>query len=98
MRLLPKRDDDCGGAIAREEPKSERSRDQGCVHQHAAFGSPLPLRHVRRNHRRGAARGQGNGCLKGTMLSKPEPLIPALTRRSFVKAGGALLVSFSLPW
>jgi nicotinate dehydrogenase subunit B len=31
------------------------------------------------------------------MPPKPEMFTPALTRRSFVKAGGALLVSFGLP-
>ena len=31
------------------------------------------------------------------MLPKPEPFTPVLTRRSFVKAGGALFVSLGLP-
>ncbi len=70
VRLLPKRDDDCGSAIVSQEPTSYRGRNKGCVHQHTAISPPLPLRDLHRNHCRRPTRCQGDGCLRGIYASK----------------------------
>src|SRR6266700_748507 len=64
----------------------------------------MPLRYLRCHHRCGAACGQGHEGLRGVsaMTVKAEtsrefPITMTLTRRGFVKIGGALFVSLYLP-
>src|SRR5260221_4956171 len=104
MRILPERNDDCRGAIAGKKSESNCGANQRCIHEHAAIATPVPLRNLRRNHRCGAARCQGHENVKGrnamnveTETSVDFPLTTAITRRGFVKMGGALFVSFAVP-
>ena len=80
-----------------KNPNPTVAEIKDCFHQHAALAASLPLRHLRRDHRRGAARRQGHGRLKGTCFRNLRPSHLTLTRRSFVQAGGALFVSLALP-
>src|SRR6267378_4535550 len=111
MRLLPKRYDDRRGAVARQEPESNGGSNQGCFHQHPAVTPPVPLRHLLRHHRcretrrhRDARGKAGASMTPGIEASSELPvasvtiLTPApITRRGFVKMGGALFVSLSIP-
>src|ERR1700738_1364739 len=100
VRLLPERDDDCRRGIARQEPQSVRCTNQGRFHEQATVAASLPLRHLLRHHRSRTARCQGHEGLRGgiamtvkTESSNDSPIIMTLTRRGFVKMGGALFVS-----
>src|ERR1700704_345837 len=111
MRLLPKRHDDRRGAAARQEPESHGGSNQGRFYEHAAFTASLPLRHLYSHHRRRAARrhSHARGKAGASMTPKAKasselpvtpitiltPLDSTITRRGFVKMGGALFVSLS---
>ncbi len=104
VRLLPERHDDCRRGIASQEPQSVRCTNQGRFHEQAAVASSVPLRHLLRHRRRRTARCQGHEGLSGviTMTVKTEnssdsPITMTLTRRGFVKMGGALFVSIYIP-
>src|SRR5882724_8801798 len=111
MRILPERNDDHGGTAALEEPESLCGPNQGCVYQYAALTASMPLRNLCRDYRCGAARRAGNerrsamihkaSIGKATIGKTDEPEAPELggtiSRRGFVKTGGALFVSLALP-
>src|ERR1700731_3070028 len=113
VRLLPERDDDCRRGIARQEPQSVRCTNQGRFHEQAAVAASLPLRHLHRYHRCRAtrrhrdARGKAGASMTPKIKASSElpvasvtiltPLTAPITRRGFVKMGGALFVSLSIP-
>src|SRR5438105_6689233 len=100
MRLLHRRDDHAGAGAAREEPNALGGRDP-----EAHGAEPLSLRHAYADPARGAARRRrdariivdheaGRLVISGAgfeqLMSSP------VSRRGFLTAGGALVVSFSL--
>src|SRR5206468_10693479 len=89
------RDDDHGGRPAAPHARSDGGADQGRLHQHAAVAPPVPVRHVHEHHRRRPARREGDGLKERTTMSLIEH--DALSRRTFLKAGGALVVTAAVP-
>ena len=89
LRLLPERDDDPGRRPARDDEEPVRGPDP-----HGNERAPLPLRHVSENPDRdpeGRGRDGKGGCITMTGLMHEKEF----SRKSFVKAGGALVVGFS---
>src|SRR5712692_6421006 len=104
MRLLSELNDDCRGAIAGKKSESNCGANQRCIHEYTTIATFVQVRYLRRHHRCGAARCQGHESVKGvnamsvkTETSVDFPLTTAITRRGFVKMGGALFVSFAVP-
>src|SRR6266436_2813100 len=104
MRLLSERNDDCRGAIASKKSESNCGANQRCIHEYTTIATFVQVRYLRRHHRCGAARCQVHESVKGvnamsvkTETSVDFPLTTAITRRGFVKMGGALFVSFAVP-
>src|SRR5206468_6754964 len=85
MRLLHQRLGDDRGAAPARQPESERHG-----HPQGARGTQVPLRHAHEHPSRGEARaGAAPESIGGAMDTI------TVTRRDFLKAGGALVVSFS---
>src|SRR5579862_1751208 len=84
MRLLHQRHGDGREGAAGEDAAPHRGAGEGRARRHS-----LPLRHAHAHPARGSAREPG--VRTGAMTA-----IPALSRRDLLKAGGALVVSFSL--
>ena len=94
VRLLPERHDDQGDGTARGHARPDGRSDQERVHERAVAAS-LPLRHVLRDPRRRAARGHHHeGQVAMDIITNFHGA--TLSRRQFVKTGGALVVGFSL--
>ncbi len=79
---------------------AERRPDQGRVHERAVSAS-VPLRQLLRHPRRRAARGHRSWRKRGKPMATSTTTAinvhgATLTRRQFVKTGGALIVGFGL--
>src|SRR5215470_7581610 len=86
MRLLHQRNDHAGGRIPR--PEQEPDGRSGSA---SARAEPLQVRHPRPDPSRRHARCQANE------LKREPPMLDAqLSRRAFLKTGGALVVTFTL--
>src|SRR3954469_15076616 len=97
MRLLHQRHDHVGQGIARQETERHRGRSEG-----SAGRQSLPLRHPQPDRRRGAERRPRHGGRHGRparRLHGREDLTmnaPILSRRSFAKGMGGIVLAFSL--
>src|SRR5690349_19611706 len=99
VRVLPKRNDDQGDRVAGAGAEPDRGADQGGVYDLGSFGASLPVWKLHRNHRSSAARERGDGAREIVMSQKNTDrnvFGAALTRRGFVKTGGAMVVGFAL--
>src|SRR6266446_6845771 len=91
MRLLPERNDDGGGRVARGEASSERRGDRRRHHEY------LPLRHLPAHPRRDPRR-------RGPARERSETAVSRvrLDRRSFLASvaavGGSLVLGFDIPF
>ena len=85
MRLLHQWLDDDGGGAAQGQPASERCRDP-----RRPLRSQMPLRHPSGDPARRQARGAGELREASAMTQMP---ISTITRRSVLKAAGALMVT-----
>src|SRR5215471_7922480 len=86
MRLLHQRHDHAVGGVPRAKQKSD-----GGAGSPGPRGQPLQMRHARQDPARRHARRQANG------LKREWPMLDAqLSRRAFLKTGGALVVTFTL--
>src|SRR5687767_13144717 len=94
MRVLPERHDDRGCRPARADPGSDRRSDQGCDDQYAPVGAFVPLRHVPCHRRCRAAGGDADERLRSIAIMTNDF---TLSRRAFVKIGGALFVTIGVP-
>src|ERR1700721_1886957 len=104
MRLLPERHDHRCSGTAGQKPKSYPVANQRRLHEQAPVPASLPLRHLCGHHRCGAARCEKHERLKEVRALAGQPdhlrgssITPTLTRRGFVKLGGALMVFFQFP-
>src|ERR1700722_618408 len=105
MRLLPERHDHRCSGTAGQKPKSYPVANQRRLHEQAPVPASLPLRHLCGHHRCGAARCENHEWLTrevSALVVKMDQaggagIAPTLTRRGFVKLGGALMVSFQFP-
>src|SRR5512142_1594349 len=97
VRLLSKRHDDQGHRTVGARRFTHRFRDQSRIYDLGSFGASLPLRKLHRDYPGCAARRDGNG--RHAMNRKQSDVIvfgARLTRRGFVKTGGALFVGFGM--
>src|ERR1700746_1408034 len=96
MRLLPARNDDGRNRTAQKKPKSDRGTNQSCVHYRRPLASSLPLRQLHRHHRcrktGRVAHGEGEVDMPNTIEKSGNIFEATLSRRQFVKTGGALVV------
>src|SRR5262245_8250244 len=90
MRLLHQRVGHDGGGAARAEQEADRGRDQ-----ERAGGPQVPLRHPQEHHTGGQA-CRRDDRLREAVMTKMEKTT-AFSRRSVLKAGGALVVSIGAP-
>src|SRR5712691_2115678 len=90
MRLLHQRLDHDRGLAAQPQQEAERCRDQGRAHR-----PQVPLRHPYGHPARGQARIADDGLREATMTKMEKAT--HFSRRSMLKAGGALVVSVGMP-
>src|SRR5262249_13956888 len=90
MWLLHQRLDHDGRRIPGEQEEAERRRDQA-----GARRPQVPLRHAYGHPARGQARRHHDGLREAAMTKMENPA--AFSRRSVLKAGGALVVSVGVP-
>src|SRR5262249_46093393 len=88
--LLHQRHDHAGGRTLEDDTPTDRGADP-----HGACGESLPLRHPCPDPARGQTRGRGDDMKQPTMIrfSFEQPLIAS--RRSFLKTGGGVVVTFA---
>src|SRR5215470_14267844 len=91
MRLLHQRLDHDGGRVPQSDQEADRRADPGGAHR-----PQVPLRHSHGHPARGQARGGDDGLREATM-TKQENATHFVSRRSLLKAGGALVVSIGTP-
>src|SRR5581483_624566 len=89
LRLLPERDDDPGGGSPQHHEEPDRGPDP-----HGDERPPLPLRHLPADPDRDQAGrgrdGEGRQVMTGLLHERQ------LSRKTFLKGGGALIVGLSL--
>src|SRR5262249_11739836 len=91
MRLLHQRLDHDGGRVPQSDQEAERRADQGGAHR-----PQVPLRHPHGHPARGQARRRDDGLREATMTNM-DNATHFVSRRSLLKAGGALVVSIGTP-
>ncbi len=105
VRILPERHDDQSDRTAGASAVSHSGGDQGGIYNLGRFPASLPLWNLYRDHPGCATRCHANGEKEGrTMIanhqkwqgSKTDVFGATLSRRGFVKTGGALLAGFRL--
>src|SRR6266702_4720048 len=90
VRLLHQRLDHDGGVAAQSEKEADRRRDQG-----GAYRPQVPLRNAYGHPARGQARGRDDGLREAIMTRIDKA--STFSRRSVLKAGGAIVVSVGTP-
>src|SRR5262252_9049648 len=91
MRLLHQRLDHDRGRVPQSDQEADRRADQRGAHR-----PQVPLRHAYGHPARGQARGGDDGLREATM-TKMDNVTHFVSRRSLLKAGGALVVSIGTP-
>src|SRR5215831_14648113 len=91
MRLLHQRLDHDGGRIPQSDQEADRPPDPGGAHR-----PQVPLRYAYGHPARGQARRGDDGLREATM-TRQENATQFVSRRSLLKAGGALVVSIGTP-
>src|SRR6516225_1622928 len=91
MRLLHQRLDHDSGRIPQSDQEADRRADPGGAHR-----PQVPLRHAHGHPARGQARRGDDGLREATM-TKMDNATHFVSRRSLLKAGGALVVSIGTP-
>src|SRR5262245_12531521 len=93
MRLLHQRLDHDGGRVPQSDQEADRRADQRGAHR-----SQVPLRDAYGHPARGQARRRDDGLREATMTRHENPKqFSSVSRRSLLKAGGALVVSIGTP-
>src|SRR5215470_13861067 len=93
MRLLHQRLDHDGGRVPQPDQEADRRADPRGAHR-----PQVPLRHPHGHPARGQARGRDDGLREATMTRHENPKqFSSVSRRSLLKAGGALVVSIGTP-
>src|SRR5262249_58544962 len=93
MRLLHQRLDHDRGRVPQSDQEADRRADQRGAHR-----PQVPLRHAYGHPARGQARGRDDGLSEATMTRHENPKqFSSVSRRSLLKAGGALVVSIGTP-
>src|SRR6516162_471719 len=87
MRLLHQRLDHDRGGVPQSDQEADRRADQRGAHR-----PQVPLRHACGHPARGQARGGDDGLTEATM-TRQDNVTHFVSRRSLLKAGGALVVS-----
>src|SRR5712691_1756018 len=90
VRLLHQRLDHDGGGAAQSEEEADRRRDQERAHR-----PQVPLRNAYGHPARGQARGRDDGLREAIMTRIDNA--STFSRRSVLKAGGAIVVSIGTP-
>src|SRR6202044_3728138 len=103
LRLLPKRHDDQGNRAPGAQAQPDGCGNQRSVHHRRRVPPLVPLRNVYRDQRCSTpcleAHGPGRGLmehLRDAYEQMTDVCGARLSRRSFVKAGGALVVGFGI--
>src|SRR5256885_10066707 len=100
LRLLPERYDDRRHAASRKQSQSHRLANQSRFHHIGPIASSLSLRQLHRHHGRRKTRrvphGEGTIAMATTTYDTTNICGATLSRRQFVKTGGALVVGITL--
>src|SRR5262249_2559616 len=91
LRLLPPRLDHDRGCIPQSDQEADRRANPRGAHR-----PQVPLRHPHGHPARCQARGRDDGLREATM-TRQDNATHVVSRRSLLKAGGALVVSIGMP-